>query len=177
MEAMKAIANRQSCRTYTGEQLTQKELQTILEAANASPVGMAKFDEVKLTVIQNKEFLGRLDKVGADFMGNPDLRPTYGAPTIILVSAIKPSDPQNPSSYCNAACIVENMAIAASDLGLGSVYLLGVIAALRTNAELCADLKVPEEFIPVSAIALGRSKEPLIERSLTTSKIVTEYLY
>jgi len=176
METMKAIASRQSCRSYTGEQVTEEVLQTILEAANASPVGMAKFDEVKLTVIQNKVLLEKLDQVGADFMGNPDLRPTYGAPTIILVSAIKPTDPQNPSSYCNAACIVENMAIAAADLGLGSVYLLGVIAALGTNTALCTDLKVPDGFIPVSAIALGKSKEPLKERILTTSKIVTEYV-
>ncbi len=176
MELMKAIATRQSCRAYTGEQLTENQLHTVLEAANAAPVGMGKYDEVKLTVIQNKELLARLDDVGAKFFRNPEVRPTYGAPTVILVSAIIPKSQNNPSSYCNAACIIENMSLAATDLGLGSVYLLGVAAALGLEPKLAEELKVPKGFMPISALALGKSSITLKERELTDSKIVTDVL-
>ena len=107
METMKAIASRQSCSTYTGEQITDDELQTILKAANAAPIGMGKFEEVKLTVIQNKDLLNKFDSTGAKFFGNPESHPLYGAPTVILVSAINPGNAHTFVSYCNAACIVE----------------------------------------------------------------------
>lgn len=176
METMKTIATRQSCRAYTEEQITEKELQTILEAANAAPVGMGKYDEIKLTVIQKKDVIAKIDNVVSDFFGNAEIIPTYGAPTIILISAEKTADSQNAVAYCNAACIVENMALAATELGLGSVYLFSAAAALAGKEDYYKELKVPDGFIPVSAIAIGKSREPMIERELTTSKIVTEYL-
>jgi FMN reductase (NADPH) len=85
METMKAIINRQSCRAYTGEQLTESELQTILKAANAAPVAFGYYDEVKLTVIQNPALLAKIDAAGATFFGNPNLKVRYNAPTLILV--------------------------------------------------------------------------------------------
>ncbi|MFZ7101406.1 MAG: nitroreductase family protein [Peptococcaceae bacterium] len=176
METMKTIATRQSCRAYTGEQITEKELRTILEAANAAPVGFGKYDEVKLTVVQNKDAIAKINRLVSECFGNVEIVPTYGAPTIILVSAKITEDPQNAVAYCNAACIVENMALAATDLGLGSVYVFSVSAGLAAKADYYKELKIPDGFMPVSAIAIGKSKEPIIERALTVSKIATEYL-
>lgn len=175
METMKAIEQRQSCRSYLGEQISEKELQTVLEAANAAPIGGAKFETVKITVIQNADMLAKINAAAVKATGNPDIRPTYGAPTVILVSAQIPEN-QNPSLYCNAACIVENMSLAATDLGLGTVYLLGVMAALSADEELCRELMVPQGFVPVSAMALGKAAAPFKERKLTLSKIATDYI-
>lgn len=176
METMKAIITRQSCRAYTGEQMTKNELQTILAAANAAPVGLGKYEEVKLTVIQNIDTIREINNVVSDVFGTVEMNPTYGAPTIILVSAKKAEDPHDPIAYCNAACIVENMALAATELGLGSVYIFSVAAVLAAREDYYKELKVPDEFMPVSAIAVGKSKEPIEERSMTTSRIATEYL-
>lgn len=176
METIKAIAKRQSCRSYTGEQLSDEELQSILEAANAAPVGMGRYDEVKLTVIQNPEILAKLDAAGAELFQRPDSHPLYGAPTVILVSTKIPESQQNPSAYCNAACIVENMTIAATDLGIGSVYILGAVMALSMKKELWSEFKIADGFMPASAIALGKTTLPLNERELTLNKISTDYL-
>ena len=176
METRKALALRQSCRAYNGEQISESELTTILEAANAAPVGMKKYENVKLTVIQNKELLGKLDAAGAKFFGNPDMHPLYGAPTVILVSVIAPDNPQNHVSYCNAACIIENMALAATDLGLGSVYLMGTIIAMAMDQELSKEFGVPQGFVPASAIAIGKGAAALEERTFTLDRIETEYL-
>lgn len=176
METLKAIKNRQSCRAYTGEQITESELQTILEAANAAPVGMGKYEDVRLTVVQNKDLLAKLDAAGAVFFGNPDMHPLYGVPTVILVSN-KIADPkQSAVAYSNAACLVENMALAATELELGNVYLMGAVMALAMNAELCKEFNIAEGFVPTSAIAVGKAAAPAQERSLTTTKIVTDYL-
>jgi nitroreductase len=176
METMKAIKNRQSCRAYKEEQITEQELQTILETANAAPVSMGKFDEVRLTVVQNQGLMKKLDAAGAKFFGNPDMHPLYNAPTVIIVSAAVTDIQKNPSPYCNAACVVENIAVAATDLGLGSVYLLGAVIALGLDLELSKEFKVPEGFVPASAIAVGKPAMALEERNLTVSKFKTEYL-
>ena len=89
---------------------------------------MGQYDKVHLTVVQNAALLVKLNLCTADFIGDASFRATYGAPTVILVSAAA-GDPDDVR-YCNAACIVENMHLAATDLGLGSVYLLGCIRAL-----------------------------------------------
>jgi len=129
-----------------------------------------------LTVVQKKDLLEKLDQAGAKFYGNPDMHPLYGAPTVIIASARDTGSDRRMVGFCNAACIVENMALAATDLGLGSVYLMGSIMALGADADLKKDMKIPVDFIPASAIALGATAQPLKERDLTVTKITVDYL-
>lgn len=176
METMKAIELRESCRGYKVEQITKNELTIILQAANAAPIGRGDYTRVQLTVIQNSGLLEKFNVAAAIFFKNPNLKPTYGAPTIILVSAKIVDSQQDPSPYCNAACIVENMTLAATDLGLGSVYILGAVTALSKNSKLCTEMKIAQNFIPVSAIAIGIPSNPFRTRALSVSKIVTTYI-
>ena len=176
MNTLEAIRRRQSCRSYKAEQLTDAEITTILQAANASPVGMGQYEDVKLTVIQNQEILTKIDKLTAELVNRPDAHPIYGAPTIILVSGARKEGHQGSVAYCNAACIIENMALAATDLGIGNVYLMGTAFAISMKKELCRDLKIPEGFFPISAIALGRSATEPQVREFTTDRIATDFI-
>lgn len=176
METMKAIATRKSCRAYTGEQLSDDELRDILKAANAAPVASGKYDEMSLTVIQDRETLSDIDAIVADALGDPTMVMTYGAPTVVVVSAKTAENPEDPVSHSSAGCIVENMALAATDLGLGSVYLYTVAAVLANRTDYHGNLGIPEGFVPVSAVAVGRGVEPLEERELTTSRIKTTHI-
>lgn len=170
METMEMMCRRRSCRTYLPGQISEEALNTLLRAANAAPVGMGKYDAVHLTVVQNSKLLVKLNIRAADFMGDPTLRPTYGAPTVIFVSAAE-GDPDDVR-YCNAACIVENMHLAATDLGLGSVYLMGCIRALQKAPDLQRELGIPAGFTPMSALAVGMaSQEVQRRRELTTDRI------
>ena len=74
MNTMETICKRKSVRNYTGENITNEELSTILKAANASPVGMGQFDSLHLTVITNKELLNKIEKVTAAMFGKPDMQ-------------------------------------------------------------------------------------------------------
>ena len=65
-------------------------LRNLLDAANLAPVGRKKYDEVHLTVVQNRQFFDDLtDRFRAE-TGNPGASPLYSAPTLIVVSVKAP---------------------------------------------------------------------------------------
>ena len=120
MNTMETICSRKSVRNYTGVSITTEELDTILKAANASPVGMGQFDSLRLTVITNKELLSKIEKATAAMFGKPDMHPLYNAPMLVLVSSKEPTPMMENVVYSNAAIMVHNMALAATELGVGS---------------------------------------------------------
>lgn len=171
MNTMKTICKRKSVRNYTGESITSEELSTILKAANASPVGMGQFDNLHLTVITNKSLLSNIEKVTAAMFGKPDMHSLYNAPTLILVSSKEPAPMMENVVYSNAAIMVHNMALAATELGVGSCYIWGAVAAASHNSEILSELKLPEGFIPCCAICLGKTEEKYELREVPTNRI------
>lgn len=159
MELMKAIAMRISTRSYKTEQITDEALNTILNAGYAAPISIGDYEAVHITVIQNPELLSKITKSTQNVMQNPNVIPMYGAPTLIVISG-KPVE-MFTIELANASCIIENMSLAATDIGLGSVYILGPIAALINDKELAKELNIPEGFVPAAAVAIGYPKEPL----------------
>jgi nitroreductase len=166
MELMKVIAMRKSIRKYKSEQISNESLINIINAGCAAPVGMGAYDTVHITVIQNSQLLNRIASTTATIYGRPNFDPLYGAPTLVIVSG-KPNDVFPTAHVANTACIIENMALAATNFGIGSLYLLGIISAFTEDKELLETLHLPEDFIPVSGIVLGYPTEPL-----TTEKIL-----
>lgn len=171
MNTMETICSRKSVRSYTGENITAEELSVILKAANASPVGMGQFDSLHLTVITNKELLGKIEKATATMFGKPDMHPLYNAPTLILVSSKKPAPMMENVAFSNAAIMVHNMALAATDLGVGSCYIWGAIAAVSKAPEILSELKLHEGFVPCCAISLGKTNDTYELREILADKI------
>ncbi|MCD8398670.1 MAG: hypothetical protein LUD12_16110 [Lachnospiraceae bacterium] len=62
-------------------------------------------------------------------MKRPDSHPLYGAPELIIVS-VKFDPSTEAAGHANAAMIDHNMALAATELGVGCVYIYGAIAAI-----------------------------------------------
>ena len=118
MNTMDTICSRKSIRTYNGENITETELKQILKAAYAAPVGMKAYDTLIMTVVTNKSFMDKLNAATAAMMEQPDAVPLYGAPTMIIVSSILPGGARDNVAYSNAACIVENIALEAVELGI-----------------------------------------------------------
>lgn len=174
MNTLDALYSRRSIRNFNGESLTEAELQEILKAAYAAPVGRAMYDTLSLTVISNKALLDKWEKQMANAVGNPDMHPFYGAPTVILVSSVMPTAPANNVNYSNAAIVVHNMAIAATALGAGACHIWGAIGVLNGNAELARQLKVPVGMTPCCAIALGHTDEKYTIREIPDRRIHTE---
>lgn len=173
MEFTDVIKLRQSVRAFRPEQVTDEQVQAVLEAAYNAPVSMGKTDNIHLTVVQNPEILDKLNAVFSQVVGNPDAKPTYGAPTLIYVSA--PSSNEDILNGANAAVVVENMLLAAVNQGLGGVYLFGISQATQGRPEPAQLLGLPEGFRTVSAIALGYPAQEPAPRQLGV-RYETDYI-
>ena len=85
-EVLQAMQDRRSCRAYQPEQITDEELEQVLEAGMYAPTGHGWQSPV-IVAVQDPETVAKLSKMNAAIMGNPDMDPFYGAPTVIVVLA------------------------------------------------------------------------------------------
>ena len=84
-ETLTDIRTRRSCRKYLPEQITDEQLNAILEAATWTPTGRGK-QSPQMVVVQDADMLSKLSRLNAQIMGT-DSDPMYGAPTAVIVFA------------------------------------------------------------------------------------------
>ncbi|MDR3319264.1 MAG: nitroreductase family protein [Clostridiales bacterium] len=153
METMKTIAKRKSTRSFLSEkQIAKADLDVILAAGSAAPVGMGDYASLHLTVIQNPALLDKLNKA-VQTAFKIDRNVLYGAPTFVLVSSKEAKAPN--IQYANVACVMENMLLAATDIGIDGVYIWSAAAAFANNPDLRKEFGIPDGFAPISGAALG----------------------
>jgi len=171
MNTQEAIISRKSVRGFTGEQLTEEQLQSILDAAYASPIAGTLYKNMRLTVIQKKE---TLDKISGYYKqdGNMKADMLFGAPTMIIVSGLKTFD--DTALFANTGCIIENIQLSAWDMGLGSVFNWAAGTTLPKNEELLEELQIPADFKPLSGVVIGHSAKEVPQRE---QKITIETNY
>ena len=167
MELKEVMNIRKSVRSYTGEQISEKQLDAVLTAAYQAPIGMGKYDSIHLTVITKTALLNELDANAAKFFGNPSIHPLYGAPMLIVVS----SDNEGNVASANVGFVLQNMSLAAVEEGVGQCIIYGAVAALGQNKDLLAKLNLPDGFTPLGALAVGKSDESYTKRKIPESHI------
>ncbi len=111
------LKTRRSCRSYKPEQITQEELDAVLEAGMYAPTGKGKQAPIMIAV-QDPETVKRLSKLNAAVMGSEG-DPFYGAPTVIVVLA----DRATGTCLYDGSCVMANLMNAAHALGLGSCWI------------------------------------------------------
>jgi len=143
------LFNRRSVRAYMDGQITDAQIQDLLESAMAAPSAVAK-DPWHFIVIRDRQKRSLM----ADALPNGQMLRT--APVAILVCGDIEKAHGGELSYmlqdCSAA--IENLLLAASMLGLGACWL-GVHPREERITALTALFRLPSTIIPVSAIALG----------------------
>jgi len=170
---MNEIFSRRSIRSYTGEMPSAEELDLILKAVYASPVGMGRYDSLHVTVVKNADYLARLEAAAGAQLGKENYHPLYGAPVLLIFSSVFPGIPTDNSSYSNCAILSQNAALEAVTLGLGACHIWGAIRALNKEPQLLAQLNLPEGFAPCCALALGKTQERYEERTVADNRIAT----
>jgi nitroreductase len=160
-EVLNAIKTRRSVRSYTDRQLSQEDLDQIIEAGTYAPTAHNE-QAWHFTVIQNKEFIDHIVSVSNAIMAtsenewvrsmgsNPKFRVTYEAPTVIIVSAKK--DAMGFAEDCSAA--IQNMMLAAHSLGICSVWI-GLLRFYLSVEEEVKKLNLPEGYVPFHGVAFG----------------------
>ena len=116
-DTLRILKARRSCKSYQDRQITDAELDAVLEAGTYAPTGRNQQSPI-LVAIQDKETIARLSRMNAAIMG-ADIDPFYGAPTVVAVLA----DKNWPTRVYDGSCVMENMMIAAESLGLGARWI------------------------------------------------------
>ncbi len=166
-ETLKVIKERSSIRAYTDEKLTKEEINTLIEAGLQAPTA-ANRQELHFTVLEKGG--KKLESLSEDFKEifskarNTDkasLTTFYrDAPTVIIISGDKESN----WDAIDSGIAVENIALAAQSMGLGSL----IIGCIRVLFESEIGEKWEKELFPENyryniAVAVGHpatTKEP-----------------
>lgn len=166
MEFGKVLRLRKSVRSFSAQKVDEEQVQQILDAAQLAPCAAGDRETTHLTVVQDSFILDELRQAAALKSSKTGelIDPFYGAQLVIFVSATDQSS--DHIEFSNAACIIENMLLEATNIGLGSVYIWGCLRKLRKNEEALAKLALPEGYEILSAVAIGHSSTPLKERKL-----------
>lgn len=178
MNTFEVIATRRSTRKYLPAQVEKEKINLLLKAAYAAPIGHNAYKDLHITVIQNQELLEKTALFCGKAFGNEKYNPFYNAPTLIIVSA-KPKEDEQLVYIADVGCVMENMQLAATEMGLGCVYLWAMLNRIPQYPELIQALNLPEGFKAISALAVGYPEVPLTPRTLddiADGKIATEFV-
>ena len=116
-ETLETIKTRRSCRAYKPEQITDEELNAVLEAGTYAASAMGR-QSAKIVVVQDAETRAQLTRMNAAVMGNTG-DPMYGAPTILVVLA----DANARCGVQDGSLVMGNLMNAAAAIGLGSCWI------------------------------------------------------
>ncbi len=168
-EVTKAIADRRSIRAYKAGQITEEELETVLECGFLAPSG-ANRQQWFLSVVQDaavlddlseKAYAWRVANAGSqeeiDRINSRPKSVSMGAPTVIFCAY--PSE----ESPVNVSFLAENMVLAAHSIGLGSLFLGGIMAYMKGTPEgrewVGKNLRLPEGYELAYGLAVGYPDE------------------
>lgn len=117
-EVIQCLVERRSCKKYLPKQVDEAALQEILLAGTYAPSGKNR-QAAKILVLQKPEDIAAVERLNAAVLGNPDGRPFYGAPTVLVVLA----DPEVNTAVEDGSLVMGNLMNAAHSLGVASCWI------------------------------------------------------
>ena len=144
--ALDVIASRYSVRSYTGEKVTEAQLETLLRAGMAAPSGMNQ-QPWRFVVVDDPTVMDTMTPWGADTW--------KAAGTVIVVcgkTTMGENNDENPLWQADCAAVTENILIAAKAMGLGAVW--NACFPFFQDQTRTA-LGIPEDVVPYSIVPVG----------------------
>ena len=172
MNTLDAIKVRHSTRGFSDRQIPDADLEKILFAGGQAAVGGADFKSMKLYAVQDPELLKAIDESSAKM--RPGSHPLYGAPTLVVLAS-KESILKN-IEFTNAGCVIQNMRVAAADLGIDSIYLWMSMYGIHNDPEIGKKLGFPEGFTCVGTMALGYEAKEFPKLKADEQRIEVTYI-
>ena len=150
-DGLNALYERRSVRKYKSEQISDSELEQILNAGLCAPSAMNRQPAI-IIAVQDKDTIAYMSKLNAQVMGaNGD--PFYGAPAILIVLA----DKSVGTRVYDGSLVMGNMMLAAHSLNLGSIWIHRAKEEfeLPEYQELLKELGVEGEWEGIAHCAVG----------------------
>ncbi len=146
---------RRSIKKYKPEQISDRELDLVLEAATYAPTGRNSQSPM-IVALQDPELVKTLSAANANVLGMSS-DPFYGAPTVVIVFA----DSAHHTGFEDACLVAGNILNAAHAVGLGSCWIHRAREVFDTEfgKELMRKWGVPERYVGVANCILGYADE------------------
>ena len=156
-EVVKCLVGRRSCKEYLPRQVDEAALQEILLAGTYAPSGKNR-QAAKILVLQKPEDIAAVERLNAAVLGNPDGRPFYGAPTVLVVLA----DPEVNTAVEDGSLVMGNLMNAAHSLGVASCWIHRAreVFDSEEGRALLRKWGVTGEYIGVGHCLLGYADGP-----------------
>ncbi len=151
METLKAIQTRRSIRKFTDEPVAEELVERVLRAAMMAP-SARNCQPWHFVVIDDQDVLAKIPDI------NPHAAMAAGAPLAILVCG--DLHLEHPSGYwvVDCAAAVQNLLLAAHDVGLGAVWT-GIYPRQQRIDGYARLIGLPENVLAHSLIVLGHAAE------------------
>lgn len=156
-EVLKVIGSRYSCRSFTGEAVETEKIEALALAGVQAPSAMNR-QAWQIIVIKDKAIIDEMNDYGMEVLKNQEDKSTYermmsrggkllyNAPCMIVV-AIK------EGKTLDCGIVVENIALAATSLGLGNC-ICGMAALPLSNEKFSKQI-LPEGYVFGTSILVG----------------------
>ncbi len=183
MEFKELVKARRSCRAFDDSEVTEEQLSFILEAGQwaPSPLNLQPFEFI---IITDKDLKNEIKKIGEEAKqavvdnGGPGWAAKYDmdfiekAPVLIVI-VVDPAkgglgsffDQKYGAMQAASSCI-QNMMLAASDMGLESLWF-----TFFAPQKLQAALDIPQDLSIAGVLPIGKAKEPLKAPPRKTPKV------
>ena len=150
MKLIELISKRRSVRDYKSDPVPENILMQILEAGRLAPTG-ANRQPQRLIVVREQTGLDKVKKAAN----------AYGAPLAIIVCADhntvwKRHFDGKKITDIDASIVTDHMMLAATELGLGSVW----ICHFKPDV-IRSEFNMPDQVEPVNILAIGYENEEL----------------
>jgi nitroreductase len=153
-DVLEVIKKRRTVRSFTDEEVSDEQVDTILEMAMYAPTYMNR-KPWHFVVIRDKDLQTKLEE-------NLGVRP-YLQQAAVAIAVF--GDPAASNTWDLDGCAaIENMLIAATALGLGSAWAgsPGNLAWAEAEGLMRDALKVPKGFRALSLVCLGHPSKTVV---------------
>ncbi len=149
MDIFKVLHTRRSVRKFTAQQVSQEDIQILLEAAMTAP-SAGNAQPWHFVVTTKRELLDKM----------PDFHPYAAMAKQATVGVLICADPTLEKHVgfwvqdCSAA--TQNLLLAARGLGLGAVWT-GIYPVEKNVQKVSELFKLPQHIVPLSFICVGHT--------------------
>ena len=178
-ETIKTIMERYSCRDFTGAEVTEEQIKTIVDAALASPSAI-NLQPWHIIVITDKTLIDDMDDDTMSILRDADDKSSYermmerggkvfyNAPCMIMIAS-------DGSDWASLDCgiLSQNVALAAHCLGLGNVICGMARISLEGSRgkEFLERMSFPDGYKFGMSVLIGTAKTGKAPHELDKSKV------
>lgn len=160
MDFFSTIEKRKTCRKFKDKEIPEDILMKILDSGRKAPSAMNQ-QPWEFIIVKDKELKRKIKLIYNDAR---DKKGFYQQDTIFVETGTQIfvlSDKTKHRHIISASLAIENILLAATDLGLGSIVMTALLSFEEHIKEIRKLLKVPEKFDIIALVVIGyKDEEP-----------------